>query len=77
MLSPEHVLLYKSFLFIYILVKYIKQFRIYFILNYIPINIYIYYKALAFKITCNIRAHCTNEEVGWSKANAKVVQKDV
>ena len=61
MLSPEHVLLNKSFLFIYILVKYIKQFRIYSILNYILINIYIYhyYRALA----CDIRAHCTNEEV--------------
>ena len=30
---------------------------------------------MTFKITCDIEVHCTNKEVGQSKANAKVVQK--
>ena len=40
--------------------------------------IYIYYRTLytiAFKITCDIEVHCTNEEVGRSKADTKVIQK--
>ena len=37
-----------------------------------------YYRTLyiiAFKITCDIEVHCTNEEVGQSKADTKAVQK--
>ena len=50
--------------------------------NYIKLHSntlgYIYYRTLyiiTFKITCDIEAHCKHEEVGQSKADAKVIQK--
>ena len=76
-LSPEHVLLYKSFLFIYILVKYIKI--ILYILRYIFYKIlYIInmlYSLITLEITCNIEAHCIGWKVGPLAADSKVIQK--
>ena len=34
-----------------------------------------HFRIISFKIMCDIEAHCSNEEIGRSKADAKVVQK--
>ena len=74
MLSLEHVLLYKSFLFIYIIVKYIRI--ILYILRYIFYKmLYIIntlYNLIILKIACNIEVHCIGQPAnGRLKSHTK------